>query len=75
VSEPMSVVPAKKSTLATVPSVSDAVALIVMLAGAVKVAPLAGAVSVIGAGINTSYQNLRRGSAALTAAGCSIGLM
>src|SRR6185503_3813238 len=41
----MSVVPAKKSTLVIVPPVSDAVALTVMLAGAVQVAPLAGAVS------------------------------
>ena len=44
-SEPISVVPAKKSTLATVPSVSLADADTVIDAGAVKVAPLAGAVN------------------------------
>src|SRR5258705_330600 len=42
---PRSVVPAKKSTRAIVPSASLAVALMAMLAGAVNVAPLAGLVS------------------------------
>src|SRR5688572_8813313 len=51
VSLPISVVPWKKSTRATVPSVSLAVALTVMLAGAVNVAPLAGAVSAAVGGV------------------------
>ncbi|MNC85421.1 hypothetical protein D3C83_10190 [compost metagenome] len=45
VSEAMSVVPWKKSTRATVPSASLALALIVIEAGAAYVAPSAGAVS------------------------------
>src|SRR5258705_2451696 len=45
VSEPISVVPAKKSTLAIVPSASLADADTVIDAGAVKLAPLAGAVN------------------------------
>jgi hypothetical protein len=45
VSLPINVEPWKKSTRLTVPSVSLALALMVMLAGAVNVAPLAGAVS------------------------------
>ena len=43
-SSPSLVAPWKNSTLATVPSVSDAVALMVIVAGAVKVALLAGEV-------------------------------
>jgi hypothetical protein len=44
-SVPISVVPAKKLTLLTVPSASPAVALSVTVAGAVNVAPAAGAVN------------------------------
>ena len=46
VSSPSFVVPLKNSTLVTVPSVSDAVAARFTAAGAVKVAPLLGSVSV-----------------------------
>jgi hypothetical protein len=45
VSVPMTVVPAEKVTCVTDPSVSDAVALMTMLAGASNVAPFAGAVN------------------------------
>ena len=42
---PIGVVPAKKSTFVMVPSLSDADALTAIAAGAVNIAPLAGAVS------------------------------
>ena len=42
---PSSVAPLKNSTLLTLPSVSDALAAIAMLAGAVKLAPFAGLVT------------------------------
>ena len=45
VSVPTSVAPAKKSTLATVPSLSLGVAVSVIVAGAVKLPPPAGLVS------------------------------
>jgi aspartate kinase len=41
--------------------------------GAVRVGDTLGAISVVGAGINASFENLRRGSAALAAAGIAIG--
>ena len=50
-SSPSFVVPWKNSTLLTVPSLSDAFALIVMLAGAVKLAPLAGLVMLTSGGL------------------------
>jgi aspartate kinase len=37
--------------------------------GAVRIADTLGATSVVGAGINASFENVRRGSAALSAAG------
>jgi aspartate kinase len=40
--------------------------------GAVRVADTLGAISVVGAGINASFENVRRGSEALTASGASI---
>ncbi len=43
-SVPSSVVPWKNSTRLTVPSLSEALTLIVMLAGALKLAPVVGAV-------------------------------
>src|SRR5712692_10027645 len=53
VAVPTSVAPSKKSTLATVPSASLAVAFTVMLAGAVKTALLAGPVIVTVGGTST----------------------
>jgi len=40
--------------------------------GAVRIADTLGAISVVGAGINASFDNVRRGSAALTESGASI---
>jgi aspartate kinase len=40
--------------------------------GAVRIADTLGAISVVGAGINASFENVRRGSAALTESGASI---
>jgi len=40
--------------------------------GAVRIADTLGAISVVGAGINASFDNVRRGSAALTDSGASI---
>src|SRR5882672_5622763 len=53
VAVPTSVVPSKKSTLATLPSASPAVAFTVMLAGAVKTVLLAGLVIVTVGGVST----------------------
>ena len=39
---------------------------------AVRITDTLGAISVVGAGINASFDNVRRGSAALTASGASI---
>ena len=39
---------------------------------AVRIADTLGALSVVGAGINASFENVRRGSAALIAAGAAI---
>src|SRR6266571_4153594 len=50
---PTSAAPSKKSTFATVPSVSDALALTVTLAGAMKSALLAGAVMLTVGGVST----------------------
>ena len=47
-------------------------ALAALLAGAVAVEDTLGAISVVGAGINASFDNLRRGSAALAAGGIAI---
>ena len=44
-------------------------ALAARFGGAVRIADTLGALSVVGAGINASFSNLRRGSEALTAAG------
>src|SRR5262249_36280903 len=44
-------------------------------AGAVRVADGLGALSVVGAGINASFENVRRGSAALASAGIAIEAM
>lgn len=41
--------------------------------GAVHIADTLGAISVVGAGINASFDNVRRGSAALAESGASIG--
>jgi aspartate kinase len=40
--------------------------------GAVRIADTLGAISVVGAGINASFDNVRRGSAALTTSGAAI---
>src|SRR5712692_725419 len=53
VAVPTSVAPSKKSTLATLPSASPAVAVTVMLAGAMKTALLAGPVIVTVGGVST----------------------
>jgi aspartate kinase len=47
-------------------------ALAARFGGQVRVADTLGAISVVGAGINASFDNLRRGSEALTASGASI---
>jgi aspartate kinase len=47
-------------------------ALAARFGGQVRVADTLGAISVVGAGINASFDNLRRGSDALTASGASI---
>ncbi len=41
--------------------------------GAVRIADSLGAISVVGAGINASFENVRRGSEALSSAGAAIG--
>jgi aspartate kinase len=47
-------------------------ALTARFSGAVRVADTLGAISVVGAGINASFDNVRRGSAALAASGAAI---
>ena len=47
-------------------------ALAARFGGAVRIADTLGAISVVGAGINASFENVRRGSEALTASGASI---
>jgi aspartate kinase len=47
-------------------------ALVSAFGGAVLVSDTCGAISVVGAGINASFENLRRGSAALFAAGIAV---
>jgi len=47
-------------------------ALAARFGGAVRIADTLGAISVVGAGINASFENVRRGSAALTESGASI---
>jgi aspartate kinase len=47
-------------------------ALTARLGGTVRIADTIGAISVVGAGINASFDNVRRGSAALTDSGASI---
>ena len=48
------------------------VALAARFGGAVRIADSLGAISVVGAGINASFENVRRGSDALTASGATI---
>jgi aspartate kinase len=50
-------------------------ALTARFGSAVRIAETLGAVSVVGAGINASFDNLRRGSDALTASGASIEVL
>jgi aspartate kinase len=47
-------------------------ALATRFGGAVRIADTLGALSVVGAGINAAFENVRRGSAALTARGIAI---
>ena len=47
-------------------------ALAARFGGAVRIADTLGAISIVGAGINASFDNVRRGSAALTASGAAI---
>ena len=47
-------------------------ALAARFGGAVRIADSLGAISVVGAGINAAFDNVRRGSAALTASGAAI---
>ena len=47
-------------------------ALTARFGGAVRIADTLGAISIVGAGINASFDNVRRGSAALTASGAAI---
>jgi aspartate kinase len=47
-------------------------ALTARFTGAVRIADTLGAISVVGAGINASFDNVRRGSAALAASGAAI---
>ena len=47
-------------------------ALAARFGGAVRIADTLGAISVVGAGINASFDNVRRGSTALTGSGASI---
>ena len=47
-------------------------ALAARFGGAVRIVDTLGAISVVGAGINASFDNVRRGSAALTDSGASI---